>query len=454
MAGKEKQFTDMSLRALFENDPRLSKTIPKSYELDQEKVQKWNEIQTVSHPMSVVKVSFYDLLAGLEKGFEHCLKMMRRGVHFLCSNGQEAHSEGSASEKWLFYAAKLYFTNHGMMSHPHWDGFERFFLDGTAETDLRFLFIDDFVNSGCHIIQRILSAEDLFFGGYQCPIVQIVVGAADKDFQFDSLMFSDLMGEYSPPRNFHLGQIDLFVGHQIERGFGDRLFLEHKCLENMYDDLYCGFAGKQTLGSLIAGWVPTKYQYPPALYHLEFGKGELPQWSPPYMEIFFDVGNENPFIRTKYKLTMEKIVDDDGTVSMELDIVCPTVKYPGNFQDAVLHLEQTRFQRYDVQQLLSYSNIADAVWSQRSKLATFLEDCDGDKVSARLNQIVYDLWEELGDSNERMASYLDCELSLIEEFCGSPLSETNCFNVENFAKRTSMIRHHFSLILEGALFEI
>jgi hypothetical protein len=269
------------LQALMVNDPLLKKTVPtRSYDLDPVQVEKFNTVNDFQGPssrMTVHKISFNDIIIGLGKCFDRMEAGLQKGYKLYVSNGISENDKQSASEKWIFYMIEKLFADYNItptMGDDHWVSLVK---DPTNITSRVFVLVDDFMNSGRHTVFRIYESDLMKrFPSYG---ISVLVGSADVNNPFMDI-FKDAIYQY-PDNPVNINRISIFIGSPFKRDRESdvRLLLEHKSLENIHDDLYLGFVGKQGhIGSLIEGWDATSdRQYPPALYHIVFGKGVIPK---------------------------------------------------------------------------------------------------------------------------------------------------------------------------------
>lgn len=260
------------LTALFETDERLKTTIPASYEVDPQKVKLWNELNDYAkQPMEVVKVSFQDWQAAFASCLEHILGELNKGRFFIMSTGVSLLKKQSASELWTFYIAKKMLEMHDVQFDDidqHWTLVSK----GKRVGKVDILFVDDFMNSGCHMSQRVCSSK---FPTQDFGRILVAAGIAPSDCQWRDCM-EDIQNEYDVHIIDHM---EVHIGKIIEVHPGSHLLFDHKSLEELYDDLHHGYIGaKGYIGSLLLGAEPSSpHQHPPALYHIAFGNGELPK---------------------------------------------------------------------------------------------------------------------------------------------------------------------------------
>lgn len=260
------------LISLFENDVRLKKTIPKTYEIDSEKVKMWNEFNDLCiGPMEVTKVSFQDWQSGFARCLERILSDLSTGITFIMSTGISYLAKQSASELWTFYIARKMLELHGVKFEDvdkYWVKISKEKSDGIVNI----LFVDDFMFTGAHMSDRVCSSK---FPSKKFDKILIVVATSMDDDGWRDVM-KDFEEEYGVEL---LDRIEVFGGLRINLPRKSRLLFDHKSLEELNDDLHFGFLGEEGyMGSLILGADPmTPYQHPPALYHIEFGNGKLPE---------------------------------------------------------------------------------------------------------------------------------------------------------------------------------
>ena len=260
------------LITLFETDERLKTTIPASYELDPQKVKLWNELNGYTkQPMEVVKVSFQDWQAAFAICLDRILKELDEGQVFIMSTGVSFLTKQSASELWTFYIAKKLLELHDVKFEDidqYWTRISK----GKQIGAINVLFVDDFMNSGCHMSERVCSSK---FPSQNFGKILIATGVVPSDCEWRDCM-EDIQNEYKVKLIEH---VEVFAGKTVHVPRGSHLLFDHKSLEELYDDLHQGYLGsKGYIGSLLLGADPlTPYQHPPALYHIAFGSGELPK---------------------------------------------------------------------------------------------------------------------------------------------------------------------------------
>ena len=264
------------LQSLFETDVRLKKTIPATYELDPEKVEKWNRLKTMKGALEEVRlVHFAEWQASFENVLEEVYRRMQNGTTFIMSTGKSP-TEQSASELWTFYIAQKVLEINGVKFEQIDDFWTRVSITKGGEEI--HLFIDDFVNSGCHMAGRIGEVASACTGKI---LVAVAVGPRMSDI-LDCV--KDREEEY---KVLFSDRLDLIAGLTID---GSVTFLfDHKSLEELRDDIYMGYLGMGSFGQFkVEDWTPiymgslmniaddlTEFQHPPALYHIEFGSGHL-----------------------------------------------------------------------------------------------------------------------------------------------------------------------------------
>ena len=304
--------TIQKLYHLFATDDRLKKTRPiRSYQVDPAKVAEWNRLKEYGEDMKVVKITFDMLLQGISKCIEQIIYKLNdpniKGLLLSTGliNNQAGQRIQSASEMWIYDMVTKVLKTYGLYKveiNASWTLITYLpdvptVLPFKYSSNYPYLFLDDFSNSGTHISHRLYQTQYLHPEMGESPII-VMVGIAPSIFRMGdpgdhpsmesrgslSAIINDLrMHEYqtnlTPSITNISGRTSLFVGMEFVAGDSDRLLFDHKSMENIDTDLYFGiynFKG-DSIGSLIEGWDPeSPYQYPPALYHLIYGKGSLP----------------------------------------------------------------------------------------------------------------------------------------------------------------------------------
>jgi hypothetical protein len=259
---------------IFEQDERLCRTIPKTYQLDEEKVKTWNSLNDFSYneTMNVIHVSFFEW----QQAFATCIEYILTALNhrdFIMSTGSSLEIEQSASELWTFYIAKKVLQLHNVIFDDLDKSWTKISLSKKKKVDI--LFIDDFMLSGYHMSNRICSSKSLLKHLQPDTRIMVLSAVVPKDCEWQE-PFRDLEMEHGVKL---MDRIDIFAGLNLDVPRTYRILFDHKSLEELYDDLHAGYLGaKGYIGSLIKGVDPLiTCQQPPALYHLEFGSGELPK---------------------------------------------------------------------------------------------------------------------------------------------------------------------------------
>lgn len=293
----DRHFIKKILEHLFDTDEKLSQTKPtKSYDLDPEKVELWKRLN-MKPDFTYQKISFDDLLEGWSIALE---QVLTKSDSFLVSSGFDKLKE-SVSELWTAYIMEQFFRTIGWtveMENNLW--FWVFKKDKRVDSPI--LIADDFIRSGIHMSNRILKIDDILARAVKTDKIYLVVAVALNLSNFLNV-FNDISTEWTPEvlKYYNEGasqeiieQANKFssseeIKENITRKIeilsgiiyrGGYIIFDHNSVEKYDDEIAYGYVSKigKYIGSLIEGdsnRIETRY--PPPLYHLVFGNGQLPK---------------------------------------------------------------------------------------------------------------------------------------------------------------------------------
>jgi hypothetical protein len=275
---------------LFDTDPRLIRTKPtQEYRIDPVKWTKWQSLATSQMKKEVryVQYHFNQWLESLAIGIDALLEdMSLHQCDVYVSTGTSVMKEQSASELWMFYIFQQLMAAKGKIIEPYNDYWAILRRGKTPANCKHLVLIDDFVRSGNHLTQRIVSTPDLLDfmlekGAVLYILTPIMVVPKIFKRTFSDIV-RDVAGEQPETADYIRvinNQTKFLTGIYYDIEAYPYIILDHNGSDKFESEIAGGNFGKSlVMGPLLEGdSVENPYRYPPPLYHLEFGKGTLPK---------------------------------------------------------------------------------------------------------------------------------------------------------------------------------
>jgi len=277
------------LRELFQFDRQLMRTRPtKHYRIDAAKWARWQSLATpeLKSEVQYLQYSFDEWLDSLAFGIDQFVDQYKAAnCDVYVSTGYSDKEKQSASELWMFdiFSKVLASLNYQLepTNNKYWTVLRH---PANQNKCAQILVVDDFVRTGTHMTQRLIHTPGLFKLMNQRNATLLILTPIMINVDQFERTFADVSSDEAPRAEYDtLQRLIKTQTKYLTKIFYDKatygyIILDHNGSDKYETEIAGGNLGDgRALGPLLEGdSVDNPYRYPPALYHLVYGDGNLP----------------------------------------------------------------------------------------------------------------------------------------------------------------------------------